>query len=107
MKPFFYRHGDLLITSADKIPSDAVRSESLTLLEGEITGHHHTLTRGKVWKSVQTPSPENNYLVGFFEVEVPTELTHQEHETVEIPEGVYKFFQQREYDPVQEHTVKD
>lgn len=107
MKPFFYRHGDLLITSVDSIPEDAVPFNSRTLLEGEITGHHHTLEKGKVWRSKAAPSPDNNYLIGFFEVESPSKLTHQEHDTVEIPAGVYKFFQQREYDPIQEHAVKD
>ena len=36
-----YRHGDLLIESAQEIPEGCRRLQHLVLAEGELTGHSH------------------------------------------------------------------
>ena len=101
----FYRHGDLLITQVDSIPSGLPKKKDTVLLEGEASGHFHRLHGGLVLE--EKPTQENNYLLGYFELEKDTELTHEEHGTITLTPGKYRFFGQREYDPVQEHRVID
>lgn len=102
-----YRHGDLLIIPINKIPKNLKEKGDGILLEGETTGHIHTLSNAKVWNAVETPSRDNNYLIGYFKTEEGALLTHQEHETIELPKGAYQFFAQREYDEQEERRVID
>ena len=44
-KEDIYRHGDLLLKRVEAIPADATQLNTLTLAEGEATGHHHTLQK--------------------------------------------------------------
>lgn len=37
----------------------------------------------------------------------PTKITHEEHKTIELPQGIYEAYVQREYDPIEERKVVD
>lgn len=100
-----YRHGDLMVVPVQSIPKGLFLKKNTELLEGEVTGHVHRLHAGKVW-SIE-PTEENNFLLGYFELAETTPLTHEEHETIELPPGKYKFMAQREYDPQEIHQVAD
>ena len=94
-----FRHGDVLLTSIDAIPKGAKKSASKTLAEGEVTGHHHTFTKGGV--TLYTPSTRSGDALKYVHVTSKTaSLTHQEHKKLEIPQGQYKMTIEREYNPM-------
>lgn len=91
----FIRHGDLLLKRVSDIPKTN-KLEGKTLAEGETTGHKHTLQG-----LVQLYGEKD---VQFVEVKQDTILTHQEHKTVQVPEGVYELIHEREYNPFDEQV---
>ena len=89
-----YRHGDILIAPAPELPEGAKRRASDILARGELTGHSHRIEnadwavlfdyRGEMFLQVTAPS---------------VRLVHQEHKPITLPQGVYRFWYQREYTP--------
>lgn len=65
---------------------------------GEATGHAHRIEAGEVWQErgemVVVAGPS-------------TVLTHNEHDTITIPEGTYRVLRQREFTPEGERVVRD
>ena len=100
-----YRHGDLMIIPVDSIPEGLPKKNNTELLEGETSGHVHRLSGGTVYTT--EPTINNNFLLGYFTIEKPTPLSHEEHETITLPACNYKFIQQREYDPQENRRVID
>ena len=87
----FIRHGDLILKRIDEIPTQAKQTDNMTLALGEATGHHHTLEgKCQVFQSGETK---------FVKAESETVLKHQEHNTVDIENGLYKVDIEEEYDP--------
>jgi hypothetical protein len=81
------RQGDLLIMKVDKLPKGKL-TQNKVLAEGEVTGHKHQL-RGQV----QVYEFENQK---YLEVQ-EAELVHEEHQKLELDQGLYKVVNQREY----------
>lgn len=100
-----YRHGDLFIAPVDSIPEGLPKKNNTELLEGEISGHVHRLGGGTVY--MEQPTQVNNFLLGYFEIPVETPLSHEEHKTILLPPGKYKFMAQREYDVLGDRQVID
>lgn len=100
-----YRHGDLLIMPVELIPKGLSPKKDTVLLEGEASNHFHRLGGGTVFK--EEPRINNNFLLGYFEIPTETPLTHEEHKTIILPPGKYKFMSQREYDPQANRRVID
>lgn len=100
-----YRHGDLMVMPVDSIPPGLTKKTNTELLEGEVSGHIHRLHGGTVYAEV--PTEANKFLLGYFELETETPLTHEEHKTIMLPPGKYKFLSQREYDPQENRRVVD
>lgn len=94
-----YRHGDLLIKTVTAIPAGAKSGASKTLAEGEVTGHHHTFTKGSV-VVYDAPAKNAENAVKYFEVKSKSaSLTHQEHKKLDLPQGTYSLAIEREYNP--------
>lgn len=93
MEPY-YRHGDLLLTRVDSIPTKAQKTVTNILQEGEVTGHKHRL-RGQS----QIYELEDQKYV---QVEEPTELMHEDHDTIVLERGTYVLEHERELDIVGE-----
>ena len=94
-----YRHGDVLIKEIDSIPKSAKKIAGATLAEGEVTGHHHTITSGTV--QLYAPSTVTKDAVKYVKVTSKTaELTHQEHKPISLPQGTYAVTGEREYNPM-------
>lgn len=97
-----YRHGDVLVESIDDVPRDARRLQHLVLAEGELTGHSHRVAQrdgAVLWRSDRGL---------FLSVTVPTvTLIHQEHGPIDLPQGCYRVWQQREYTPREIRIVRD
>lgn len=92
-----FRQGDVLLVPVDSIPSGLHKTARCTLALGEATGHHHTIDQGAVGFS-ETDS--NVAMADYIAVEAAlAKLTHQEHDTIEIPKGNYRVYRQVEYTP--------
>lgn len=98
-----YRQGDILFVQIDPrdLPSrlSEMRRKDRTVAFGEVTGHHHTLTGGEVYGTLEG----QQWVVA----ETPVELEHQEHETIVIPEGSYRVIRQREWGDAGAFDVSD
>ena len=75
-----FRHGDLLIREVLEIPGPAVFVAGNVIAQGEKTGHHHVLN-GFGFSQIYQMNGEIKY----FEAKEDLTLTHQEHNTIEIP----------------------
>jgi hypothetical protein len=97
-----YRHGDVLISKIEKIPQKAEKLDSNILVRGEITGHSH---------QIQDPSTAQLYQHDgniFLEVLAPiATIVHEEHNPIELSEGKYQVWTQREYTPSRFIQVRD
>ena len=75
------------------------RKKNNHLAEGEMTGHFHAATGDvEVFEEVfEDSSLQLNAPLG-------SEVTHQEHKTIELPAGTYRTGQVLEYDPAEEEA---
>jgi len=88
-----YRQGDVLLIPIDEIPANLKKTKVVTLALGEVTGHHHTLNTGAIGYAEDEVS-----LADYIEVEeLLADLTHQEHDTIQVAKGRYKVIRQMEY----------
>jgi hypothetical protein len=89
-----YRHGDVLISRMAALPSGAQKRDGATLAYGEITGHSHRIRQtnaAQLWAHGTEM---------FLEIKEPSAtLIHEEHQAIELPQGVYRVWKQREYRP--------
>ena len=97
-----YRHGDVIIVPVDSIPSDARKRPSAVLARGEATGHSHRLV------AADGVAVFDHAGTGYFSVEAEAaDLVHDEHATIRVPKGAYRFWLQREYSPKEIRRVID
>jgi len=104
----YYQQGDVLIKPLkgsrleNKIKTaKEERHSKLTLAEGEVTGHTHVLT-GNLVKFVPQDNWNNDIL---FEVkEAAATISHEEHNSFNIPPGKYFVEKVREYDHFNEES---
>lgn len=97
-----YRHGDVLIRRISNLPAGAQPNSGATLARGEVTGHSHRIREAnavQLWNSGDTL---------FLEVKAPSAtLIHEEHKAIELPQGLYRVWKQREYTPDAYREVED
>jgi len=97
-----YRHGDVLIQTIAKLPVGAQKQTGSTLAYGEVTGHSHR---------IEQTNAVSLWVYGgefFLEVkEASATLVHEEHKPIQLPQGVYRFWKQREYRPGEVVEVED
>ena len=97
-----YRQGDVLIMEAkrDMRRVQVQRAADNVLVYGEATGHAHRV-EGDGATIMDTPEGKVIDAAKAFKV------VHEEHDTIEIPEGYYRVVRQREYDEEQIRYVAD
>lgn len=89
-----WRHGDVLLATAETIPEEARRLHHTTLAYGELTGHSHRIKEAK--------AAELYALAGQLFLKVIADratLIHEEHGPIELKPGIYRVWMQREYSP--------
>lgn len=97
-----YRQGDVLIKRIATLPAQVQPLTGTTLAHGEVTGHSHRFQQSN---SVQLWGQANQL---FLEVKDSTALlVHEEHRAIEIPQGLYHVWKQREYRPEAYVEVED
>ena len=92
-----YRQGDVLITRIEAVPEGAEKKDNV-LAYGEATGHHHTAEGAEIFIKAG-----KQYMV----VRQKAVVKHQEHQQIELPEGIYEVGIQREYSPQENRRVMD
>jgi len=92
-----YRQGDVLIMAADGLPAGlaAVPRDRgrVVLAEGEVSGHAHAIA------DREATLYEGDGHERFLNVSSPVTLSHEEHDTIDLPPGIYRVVRQREYAP--------
>ncbi len=89
-----YRHGDVLLRRIATLPINAEKRAGVTLADGELTGHSHRIQQSQ---AVQLWANGSEL---FLEVKESTAtLVHEEHRAIELPQGLYRVWRQREYRP--------
>ncbi len=97
-----YRHGDVMIRRIDRLPTQASQRSGATLAHGEATGHSHRFAQPNAVQLWEHGSEL------FLEVKSPmAALVHEEHHRIELPQGFYRFWKQREYRPDAYVEVED
>lgn len=89
-----YRQGDLLFIKKSELGSACIKKHGLVVLGSSITGHDHAITKGVVYDNSPTWNDRANFYVEIHEG--GAELTHPEHKTIPLAEGVYQVIRQRE-----------
>jgi len=97
-----YRHGDVLIASIDELPDGCKKRGHVTLAYGEITGHSHRIADASTAETFELDGQ-----IYLKVVAAKAELIHEEHASIELPQGIYRVWQQREYTPERIRTVYD
>ena len=88
-----WRQGDVLLRQIQTFPK-GLKEKDKILAHGEVTFHTH---RFEDEHTKVLTDGNQQYVV----LEQPAELIHEEHESLEIPKGVYEVVIQREYDVVE------
>lgn len=97
-----WRHGDVLVATAQSIPAGAIFQTHTVLAKGEITGHSHRVAEREAAELWQ--------LGGQLFLNVVAEqatLVHEEHKPITLPRGIYRVWMQREYTPTEIRRVYD
>lgn len=97
-----WRQGDVLISAIDAIPRGAIRRRDCVLAEGEITGHSHRIDQPGAAELFEHQG--RLYLRVLASM---AKVVHQEHGPIELRQGFYAVWQQREYSPESPRPVRD
>ncbi len=101
------RHGDIYLLKVDDVLQPAEgQSKPLIVGHGEETGHMHTIVAARTltedelaWNLFAQTGEWQAQGDPLIAVDVDTEITHQEHDTLPVPAGVYRVIRKREYQP--------
>jgi hypothetical protein len=92
----------VLIRRIDILPRGARQQTGATIAHGEVTGHSHRIEQPN---SVQLWNHGSDL---FLEVKaLRATLVHEEHKPIELPQGIYRIWKQREYTPDAYREVED
>ena len=95
-----FRQGDVLLLPTVNI--DGIKLSHLILAEGEVTGHKHQITEG------QAELYDNDGILYLKVLSDKAVLAHEEHKSIQIPQGNWIVRIQREYHPLKgEQNVLD
>jgi len=105
-----YRQGEILILTRDedrqkiefpdKWKKHAKRIPSGVIAEGEISGHKHEVTNGRLYDH-----PEKKGVM-ILEAGEGCVVTHPEHKPINVPKGVFEINIQREFTGGKEQSRK-
>jgi hypothetical protein len=97
-----WRHGDVFLQVATDLPEHARRLPHCILAEGELTGHSHRIEESGAAQLYDCGTDR------FLRVTAPVAtLVHQEHAAIQLSQGLYRVWIQREYSPQEIRRVID
>ncbi|HEY3325088.1 MAG TPA: hypothetical protein VGP72_31835 [Planctomycetota bacterium] len=97
-----YRHGDVLIEAVTEIPNGARKLPDCTLAQGELTGHSHRVAQADAAELY-----ESSGVLFLRVIKEQATIVHQEHKQIDLPQGLYRVWRQREYSPEEIRIVRD
>jgi hypothetical protein len=89
------QQGDVLLMRVPSLPAGCKKRKSLTIALGEHTGHHHTFEDDGGTAVMDAPDG-TIYVVRTVPETEAKPLVHQEHKSITLAPGIYRF------EPVQE-----
>lgn len=99
-----WRHGDVFIQKVKSIPGNLKKARLPVLAEGEITGHSHRIREPGAAVFFEGSEVGERY----FEITIPkATVVHEEHGPIELEQGKYRSWIQREYFPEEIRRVID
>ena len=101
-----YRHGDLLIRKVSVIPNSARIISTNILAYGEKTGHHHKISGSHQMYQIDEPNVNPKQPTKYFDAKEKVKLTHQEHNTITIPKGLYVVVNERQFNPFENVSIQ-
>lgn len=90
-----YRQGDVLLVRVGKLPK-RLKAKDKVLALGEVTGHKHQFKSNQVQVFADKQGKQ------FVDVQKKAELTHEEHDALDVPAGTYEVVIQKEFDIVEQ-----
>lgn len=101
------RHGDIyLLIKLDGAPTGNGKPKPLVVGHGEQTGHMHVIEQARTltgdelaWDLFARTGEWSGDDQPLIAVDVGTEISHPEHDTLPVPAGVYRVIRKREYQP--------
>jgi hypothetical protein len=99
----FYQQGDVILKVVDNLPNGMKVKEDKIVAEGEATGHMHRILAEDAMVFV---TKEGDI---FVDSPSGTEITHDEHDTINLPAGRYHIGIVQEFDPLEDEirNVRD
>jgi hypothetical protein len=105
-----FRQGDVLLVPIpeSRLPEAAVpvardARGALVLALGEATGHAHAVRAGDADLLADSAELDRRFL----RIVSDAVLTHEEHDPIPLPPGLYQVVRQREYEPGESRMVDD
>lgn len=99
-----WRHGDVFIERVTSLPPGLEPARLPVLAEGELTGHAHRIQEPGAAEVFISPVEGER----FFRIKLPSAtVVHEEHGPIELPQGMYRSWIQREYHPQEIRRVID
>jgi hypothetical protein len=113
--PEIFAQGDLLIERVGDVAPSGTLAETaegvpLVLLEGEATGHCHTIgERATLFRDddLARDIPAGLYLGHLRIASAHARVTHEEHAPLTLPRGTYRVRRQRELGPRDARVLAD
>lgn len=114
-----YRQGDVAIIPVNEFPGKTPEKGAkvsrdkgrVVLAYGEVTGHAHAIAQpqAEMWTFAGSDDNaalgnDNDRLLVCLDT---VALSHEEHDTIKLPAGLYVIRRQREYGPEELRTVAD
>ena len=99
----FYAQGDIIIEKVDDaVPTTIIPNDSdgaVVLARGEVTGHRHAFYDNNVtmFRDDGLARDIPDLYIGHVKLDAPTELRHEEHDTILLDKGTYRIRRQREW----------
>jgi hypothetical protein len=91
-----WRQGDILIQRVESVPPMAHRVKRPILASGDTTGHSHRIEDRRTARLLSVGGGRDAQL--FLEVDADqASVVHPEHDTITLPQGVYRVWRQREF----------
>ena len=97
-----YRHGDVMIEEIRTIPDLRQKAQHLILAHGELTGHCHRIAERDSAILYDTPIGMVLHVL-----RDTATLVHDEHDSIELGQGYYRVWRQREYSPEGNRVIRD
>jgi hypothetical protein len=99
-----FRQGDVLLEQVSSLPEGLKKLDRKIVAYGEVTGHAHRFDCKLDTDAILYEDDKGNLWVKVAKI---TPLQHEEHATLTIEPGVYKYIPQREYSPKEIRRVQD